>query len=74
MHGGKNWILPKEMNASRFFWDCHLLEIWSTHLCPSMGPNGGIVAMDSGVPSSPVFKTCWFSGDLAAWLLSNKQV
>jgi len=65
MQGGKNWILPKEMNANRFFWDSHWLEIWSNHLCPSMGPNGGIVAMDSG-SSSPVFKTCWFSVDLAA--------
>ncbi len=42
MHGGKNWIL----NANRFFWDSHCLEIWSNHLFPSMGPNGGIVAMD----------------------------
>jgi hypothetical protein len=48
MQGGKNWILPKEMNANRFFWDSHWLEIWSNHFCPSMGPNGGSVAMDSG--------------------------
>jgi hypothetical protein len=47
MQGGKNWILPKQMNANRFFWDSHWLEIWSNHLLPSMGPNGGIVAMDS---------------------------
>ncbi len=46
--GGKNWILPKEMNANRFFWDFHWLEIWSNHFCPSMGPNGESVAMDSG--------------------------
>ncbi len=45
MQGGKNW--PKEMNANRFFWNSHWLEIWSNHLCPSMGPNGGSVAMDS---------------------------
>jgi hypothetical protein len=44
----KNWILPKEINANRFFWDSHWLEIWSNHLFPSMGPNGEIVAMDSG--------------------------
>ncbi len=49
MQGGKNWILPKEMNANRFLWDSHWLEIWSNHFCPSMGPNGGSVAMDSGV-------------------------
>jgi hypothetical protein len=50
MQGGKikNWILPKEMNANHFFWDSHWLEIWSNHFCPSMGPNGGSVAMDSG--------------------------
>jgi hypothetical protein len=24
--GGKNWILPKEMNANRFFWDSHWQE------------------------------------------------
>jgi hypothetical protein len=49
MEGGKNWILTKEINANRFFWDSHWLEIWKkNHLCPSMGPNGGTVAMDSG--------------------------
>jgi hypothetical protein len=47
MQGGKNWILPKEINANRFFRDSHWLEIWKNHLCPSMGPNGGIVAVDS---------------------------
>jgi hypothetical protein len=47
MQGGKNWILPKDINANRFFLDSHWLEIWSNHLCPSMGPNGGSVAMDS---------------------------
>jgi hypothetical protein len=48
MQGGKNWFLPKEMNANRFFWDSHWLEIWSNHFYPSMGPNGGSVALDSG--------------------------
>jgi hypothetical protein len=52
MQGGKNWFLPKEMNANRFFWDSHWLEIWSNHFYPSMGPNGGSVAMDSGISSS----------------------
>ncbi len=46
--GGKNWILPKQVNANRFFWDSHWLEIWSNHFCPSMGLNGGSVATDSG--------------------------
>jgi hypothetical protein len=46
--GGNNWFLPKEMNANRFFWDSHWLKIWSNHFYPSMGPNGGSVAMDSG--------------------------
>jgi hypothetical protein len=27
MQGGKNWILPKYINANRFFWDSHWLEI-----------------------------------------------
>jgi hypothetical protein len=49
MQGDKNWFLPKEMNANWFFWDSHWLEIWSNHFYPSMGPNGGSVAMDSGV-------------------------
>ncbi len=48
MQGGKNWFLPKEMNANRFFWDSHWLEIWSNLFYPSMGPNGGSVATDSG--------------------------
>ncbi len=48
MQGGKNWILPKQVNANRFFWDSHWLEIWSNHFCPSMGLNGGSVATDSG--------------------------
>ncbi len=48
MQGGKNWILPKYINANRFFWDSHWLEIWSNHFCPSTGPNGGCVATDSG--------------------------
>ncbi len=43
-----DWILPKEMNANLFFWDSHWLEMWSNHFCPSMGPNGGSVAMNSG--------------------------
>jgi hypothetical protein len=47
MQGGNNWIFPKEITANRFFWDSHWLEIWTNHLCPSMGPNGGSVAMDS---------------------------
>jgi hypothetical protein len=49
MQGGKNRILPKEINANRFFWDPHWLEIWSNHFCTSMGPNGLSVAMDSGL-------------------------
>jgi hypothetical protein len=48
MQGGKNWILRKEINANWFFQDSHWLENWKNHLCPSMGPNEGSVAMDSG--------------------------
>jgi hypothetical protein len=40
MEGGKNWILPKYINATRFLWDSHWLEIWSNHFCPSMGQYG----------------------------------
>jgi hypothetical protein len=47
MQGGKNWILTNYINANRFFWDSHWLEIWSNHFCPSMGLNGGSVATDS---------------------------
>ena len=47
MQGGKNWILPKYINANRFFWNSYWLEIWSNHYCPSMGLNGGSVAIDS---------------------------
>ncbi len=45
--GGLNRLLPKEIIANRFFWDSRWLESWSNHFCPSMGPNGGSVAMDS---------------------------
>jgi hypothetical protein len=31
MQGGKIWILPKEINANRFFTDSHWLEIWKNH-------------------------------------------
>ncbi len=57
MQGGKNWILPKQINANRFFWDSHWLEIWSNHFCPSMGLNGGSVATDSG----DILGTSWTS-------------
>jgi hypothetical protein len=67
MQGGKNLFLPKEMNANRFFWDSHWLEIWSkNHFCPSMGPNGGSVATDSGLKcharggtTETTFHYCW---------------
>jgi hypothetical protein len=45
MQGGKKWILPEEINANWFFRDSHWLENWKDHVCPSMGPNGGIVAL-----------------------------
>jgi hypothetical protein len=47
IQGGKNWILPREINANRLFRDSHWMKIWKNHLCPSMGPNGGSGAMDS---------------------------
>ncbi len=54
MQGGKNWIFSKEINANRFFWDSHWLEIWKNLLCPSMGPKGGSVAMDSELKGAGV--------------------
>jgi len=48
MQGGKKRILPKEINANRFFQDSHWLGIWKNHLRTSMGPNGGSGAKGSG--------------------------
>jgi hypothetical protein len=44
MQGGKNWFcrnrsMPTGSSATLIGW----------HLCTSMGPNGGSVAMDSGI-------------------------
>ncbi len=47
MQEGNDWILPNEMNATRFCWDSHWLEIWFNHLFHSMVPNGVTMAMDS---------------------------
>ncbi len=53
LQGGKNWILPKEINANeRDKCEPVLLRLsmagnLENHLCPSMGTNGGRVAMDS---------------------------
>ncbi len=59
MQGGKNWILPREINANRFFLDSHWLEIWKNHLCPCMGPYGGSVAMDSAETIDHGKKDIW---------------
>jgi hypothetical protein len=58
MQGGKNRILPKYINAKRFFWDSHWLEIWSNHFCPSMGLNGGSVATDSNTSQLLLIFSC----------------
>jgi hypothetical protein len=34
MQGGKNRILPKEMNVNRFFWDSHWLKSGQTTFVP----------------------------------------
>jgi hypothetical protein len=39
MQGGKNWILPKYINANRFFWDSHWLEI-RARICKSLWSPG----------------------------------
>jgi hypothetical protein len=70
MQGGKNWFLPKEMNANRFFWDSHWLEIWSNQFYPSMGPNGGSVAMDS----VEVYMCCIFDAHCRkAWSIFSQS-
>ncbi len=53
MQGGQNWILPKEINANRFFWDSYWLEIWKNQLCPSFGPDGGSAASATENNRSP---------------------
>ncbi len=45
MQEGKNWILPKETMST----GSHCLKIWKNNLCPSMGPNGGSVALDTEI-------------------------
>ncbi len=52
MQGGKSWILPKEVNANRFFWDSHWLEIWKNNLYPSMRQNGWSVPQCFSVPNN----------------------
>ncbi len=37
IQGGKNWILSKEINANRFFWDSHWLKIWKKTLLSLCG-------------------------------------
>ncbi len=70
MQGVKNWILPKEINANRFFWNSHRLRIWSNHFCPSMGPNGRSVAMRYilyGLWSSNILILPWAKIYLRCW-------
>ena len=74
MQGGKNRFLPKEMTANRFFWDSHWLEIWSNHFCPSMGPNGGIVAMDSEQRKEGVAAYLWLSSLLLVFVCSSLRL
>ncbi len=45
------------MNAKQFFGVSHWLENWSNHLLPSMGLNGGSVAMNLGKDSNEVCRT-----------------
>ncbi len=71
MQRGKNWIFPKEMNANRFFWDSHRLEIWSNYFCPSVGPNGVCVAMDSELLLS---METLHSSKTHIWTLDSKAV
>jgi hypothetical protein len=38
IQGGKNWILPKEMNANRFFWSLIGWKSGQTTYIPLVGP------------------------------------
>jgi len=49
MQGDKKLDFAERDEWKPFFWDYRWMEIWSNHLLPSMGPNEGIVAMDSGL-------------------------
>ncbi len=60
MQGGKNWILPKKMNANRFFWASHWLESWSNYFCPSMGPNGESVDIWTQLVPSRIVRVFFF--------------
>ncbi len=33
---GKNWILPQQIYANRFFWDSHWLEMLANNSCPTI--------------------------------------
>ncbi len=60
-----NWILPKERNANRFFWDSHWLEIWVHSHAPSIRSHRGtkVVWPDfqrMRVPEEPRFVLIFF--------------
>jgi hypothetical protein len=74
MQGGKNWIFPKEVNANRFFWDSHWLEILSSHFCPSMGPNGGSVAVDSRPTRNQLCHVQYSLSSLLAWMSQSWKI
>jgi hypothetical protein len=48
MQGNKNFFLPKEINANRFFRVSHWVEIWKNHLFPSMGRMEGALLWTRG--------------------------
>jgi hypothetical protein len=58
MQGDKNWILPKKINENRYFYSQTLYgrKFGNTTyvICPSIGPNGGNVAMNSVVHNSHI--------------------
>ncbi len=75
MQGGKNWILPKEMNANRFFWDFHWLEIWSVKSLLSLY---GTEWRERGYGLSRkvwngIGLTCWLDKCICSYYSTNRK-
>ncbi len=70
--GGKNWILPKEINENRFFWDSHWLKIWKKSLVSlyeTEWRERGYGLCSLVAIQSPYFKYLWGPGiDSKEWI------
>jgi hypothetical protein len=56
--GGKNGIFAERDNCKPVLLRLSLAGNLEKHLCPSMGPNGGSVAMDSGLSRYTIPLSC----------------